>query len=126
MRVLRRIAIGLVLALLVVSPAMAQDFIKGLAAYEQDDYAGALREWRPLAEKGHAKAQFNLAMLHAEGHGVPHNDVLGYMWFELSFAHGYKRAKLGIAAVSKVLTAAEIAEAKKLARAWRAKHPMKK
>ena len=118
---IRRIAIGLVLALL-AWPAPAQDFKKGLAAYNQGDYAGAVREWRPLAEKGHAKAQFNLAMLHAKGEGVPHNDVLGYMWFELSLTHGYKRARKGIEAVSKVGTAAEISKAQRLAREWRAKH----
>ena len=123
---IRQTAIGLVLALLVALPATAQDFKKGLAAYKQGDHAGAVREWQPLAEKGHAKAQFNLAMLYAKGEGVPHNDVLGYMWFDLSLTHGYKRAREGMAAVSNVLTPAEIAEGQKLAREWRAKHKKKK
>ena len=35
---IRRTAIGLVLALLVALPAMAQDFQKGLAAYKRGDY----------------------------------------------------------------------------------------
>ena len=57
---LRRTAIGLVLALLVALPATAQDFEKGLAAVKRGDYATALSEWRPLAEQGNADAQYNL------------------------------------------------------------------
>ena len=59
---LRRIAIGLVLALLVALPATAQDYQKGLAAHRLGDYATALMEWRPLAAKGHARAQYKLAL----------------------------------------------------------------
>jgi hypothetical protein len=35
-------------------------FDEGQRAYEQGDYATALREWRLLAEQGHAEAQRNL------------------------------------------------------------------
>ena len=41
-------------------PAIAQDFDKGLAAAQRGDYAAALQEWRPLAERGNVDAQFNL------------------------------------------------------------------
>lgn len=50
---------------------MAQDCQKGLEAYDRDDYATALREWRPLAEQGHAEAQHNLDVMHYQGQGVP-------------------------------------------------------
>ena len=33
---------------------------KGMDAYNRGDYATALREWKPLAEQGNARAQFNL------------------------------------------------------------------
>jgi len=36
------------------------DLQKGLTAYQNGDYATALREWTPLAEQGDADAQFNL------------------------------------------------------------------
>jgi hypothetical protein len=32
------------------------DFARGEAAFKKGDYAAALKEWRPLAEKGDAKA----------------------------------------------------------------------
>ncbi|MCZ6609182.1 MAG: sel1 repeat family protein, partial [Alphaproteobacteria bacterium] len=60
---LRRIAKGLVLALLLTLPATAQDHQKGVAAYKRGDYATALKEWRPLAEQGHANAQDNLGLM---------------------------------------------------------------
>ena len=33
------------------------DFQKGLDAYRNGDFASALREWRPLAEKGDVAAE---------------------------------------------------------------------
>ena len=35
--------------------AQAQDYAKGLAAYQTGDFATALKEWRPLAEQGVAE-----------------------------------------------------------------------
>ncbi len=54
---LRRTALALVLAVLVALPATAWAGMKEwAAAYKRGDYATALREWRPLAEQGHAGA----------------------------------------------------------------------
>jgi len=40
---------------LLVWPALVQaDFQTGMDAYDQGDYATALKEWRPLAEQGDA------------------------------------------------------------------------
>ena len=51
--------ICLAVALLLGSAGVSwsQDFQKGLAAYESGDYATALREWKPLAKQGDARAQ---------------------------------------------------------------------
>ena len=61
---LKRISLALVLAFVVVLPAMAQDFQKGLAAAKRGDHVIALKEWRPLAEQGHAVAQYNVAQMY--------------------------------------------------------------
>ncbi len=58
-----------VLALVVVlvaAPAWA-DFQAGVVAYERGDYATALTEFRPLAQQGHAGAQFNLGQMYRKG-----------------------------------------------------------
>ena len=44
---------------------------EGVAAYKRGDYATALREWRPLAKQGNAKAQFVLGVMYDKGRGVP-------------------------------------------------------
>jgi len=73
---LRRI----VLALLVALPVGAQDYEKGWAAYKRDDYAAALKEFRPLAEKGNARAQSALGFLYLLGKGVPENYSEAVKW----------------------------------------------
>ncbi len=51
---------------LVAAPAWA-DFQAGLEAYDRGDYATALTEFRPLAQQGHAGAQFNLGQMYRKG-----------------------------------------------------------
>ena len=43
-------------ALLFSAGSAWADFDDGLAAYQRGDYATALKEFRPLAEQGHAVA----------------------------------------------------------------------
>ena len=51
--------------------SVSQNFMKGVDAYERGDYVTALCEWTPLAEQGHAAAQFNLGNMYADGDGDP-------------------------------------------------------
>ena len=78
---LRRIAFGLALALLVAVPAAAQNYEKGLAAAERGDYATAHKELRPLAQNGHAAAQYLLAKLYQYGRGVPQDYTEAIKWY---------------------------------------------
>ncbi len=57
-------------SLFIATPAIA-DVLAGVTAWERGDYATAVREWRPLAERGDADAQFNLAQAYKLGRGVP-------------------------------------------------------
>lgn len=75
-------AIKMTVALLLVAafsaPAMA-GFEEGLAAYKKDDYATALKEFRPLAEKGNAEAQKMLGRMYDDGEGVAKDDVEAFL-----------------------------------------------
>ena len=77
-----------VFLLLLAAPAWGQDFKKGVQAYEGGDYAAALQEWRPLAEQGHADAQFNLGIMYANGQGVPQDDAEAWKWWRKALALG--------------------------------------
>jgi uncharacterized protein len=66
---MKRIVIAL--ALLLAFPSLAwADFQDGLKAAEKGDYATALREWKPLADKGDADVQYNIGILYQKGRGV--------------------------------------------------------
>jgi len=63
------------LMLLALGVAVAGPFEDALAAYERSDYATALRLFRPLANQGIAKAQYNLGVMYANGQGLPLRDL---------------------------------------------------
>jgi TPR repeat protein len=83
---------------LVALPAFA-DFAAGLKAYENKDYATALKEWRPLADEGDAAAQFNLGLLYYDGNGVPQDYREAARWFERSAQQGYTKSQLNLGAM---------------------------
>lgn len=66
----------LVLSFIAPAPAVADPFEDGVAAYQRNDYATALRLWRPLAEQGHTDAQFNLGFMYETGGAIP-SDLTG-------------------------------------------------
>ena len=57
------------LMLMTANGANAGPFEDGLAASDRQDYATALRLWKPLAEQGNAQAQFNLGVINYVGLG---------------------------------------------------------
>lgn len=83
---MRAILLALVLTIHLATPAVAQDYDEGLAAYELGDYAVAYRNWRPLAEQGNAYAQYNLGVMYDTGKGVPPDSVQAHMWYNLAAA----------------------------------------
>lgn len=54
---------------------------EGLAAYRAGDYVTAFKQWRPLAEKGQAKAQYNLGLLYYNGRGVNQDYTQARHWY---------------------------------------------
>ena len=92
MKALRRVFL-IVLALVLGEPVWAQDIEKGLEAYEQRDYATALREWRPLAEQGDAYAQFQLGFMYAIGQGVPRDYAEAVKWYRKAAEQGFALAQ---------------------------------
>ena len=61
----------LLFSLFLGASSYSADFNKGLDAYNDGDYATALKEWKPLAEEGNADAQYNLGVMYKNGWGVP-------------------------------------------------------
>jgi len=78
--------------LLVISPVWA-GYYEGLAAARQGDYSIALHEWRPLATKGYAPAQYNLGQMYRKGVGVRQNYAEAMTWYRRAAVQGYVYAQ---------------------------------
>lgn len=59
---------------------MESKYEEGRAAYNQADYATALRILAPLAEKDHTFAQMHMAFMHARGWGTAKNYEECFKW----------------------------------------------
>ena len=89
-------SVALVLSIVcLVVPAWA-DFQAGMDANNREDYATALREWRPLAEKGDALAQYNLGVLYRKGRGVTQDDVQAREWYDKAAVQGQAKAQFNL------------------------------
>ena len=64
---MKRLIITLCLALGSFVVGCSDDFQRGVEAYNKGDYATALKEWTPLANLEHAKAQYNLGLMYDLG-----------------------------------------------------------
>ena len=90
---------GGLLALALVSGAVAGPYEDGQAASKRGDYAEAVRLWRPLAEQGDAKAQFWLGVMYFNGQGLPQGFDQAATWFRKAADQGYAAAQNGLGTV---------------------------
>ena len=89
-------AVLVAVALAFATPVTAQDFEAGWEAAQRDDYVAAEREWRPLAEQGHADAQTKLGQLYAAGRGVPQDDAEAVNWYRKAADQGNALARIAL------------------------------
>lgn len=68
-------------ALIFHEPARAEEFQKGLDAFNAGDYAEAYVHWWPLALQGDAKAQASIGFMFYSGKGVNQDDAQSLVWF---------------------------------------------
>ena len=87
------------ISFLLIPSVLAADFDSGLLAYKEGDYATALKECRPLAEQGDARAQFLLGKMYANGLGVPQDDKEAVIWGILAAEKGHSGAQAFLGAM---------------------------
>jgi len=68
----------------------------GWAAYERGRYVAAFNEWLPLAHKGHADAQYNLAYLYEAGQGVEQDLREAIRWYLAAAEQGHADAQVNL------------------------------
>ncbi|BDT66319.1 secretory immunoglobulin A-binding protein EsiB [Comamonadaceae bacterium OS-1] len=85
---------ALLLTALFALPFTAHAGLKeGLAAYDKAEYATALKELTPVAEKGNAPAQYRLGKIFNLGQGVPPDKKEAAKWFHLAAQQGLAEAQ---------------------------------
>lgn len=84
--------IAAALAFAATGAALA-DVRAGVEAYQRGDYARALAEWRPLADKGDPDAQFNLAQVYKLGRGVPASLDTAIGWYRKAALQNHAEAE---------------------------------
>ncbi len=87
--------IALAMWLAATAPALS-DFQDGVAAYNRGNYATALREIQPLAERGLSAAQFYLGLMYANGTGVTRDYTEAVKWHRKAAEQGYAKAQYGL------------------------------
>ena len=93
-------AIALLLVFGLSAPVPAGPLEDGLAAYDKQDYATAMRLLRPLADQGDARAQVGLAVMYLLGdQGVPQDYALAMKWYRLAADQGNAGAQNNLGAM---------------------------
>ena len=73
------------------------DLNEGFTAFNNGDFAKALKGWKPLAEQGDARAQFNLGLMYRKGQGVPQDYKATFKWYTLSAEQGFTLVQYNLA-----------------------------
>ena len=88
------------------------------------DYAEAMKWFRLAAAQGAASAQYNLGIMYDRGRGVPQDAVQAHKWLNLAASRTGEEREKSVKTrdlVARRMTAAQIAEAQRLAREWKPK-----
>lgn len=90
----------------------------GYVHYTQNDIDGTTQWWSRAAEGGDEQAMFSLGFIFAEGDRAPRDPVQAHMWYDLAAAHGSAEAAYKRDQLARRMSADELAESRRLAKAW--------
>lgn len=85
------------------------------------DYKEARRWIKKSAEQGKTRTFFNLGILYLKRLGGPQDYIQAHLWLRLAADDGDLEAARLVADVSKVMTAAQLKEARQLHKSWKPK-----
>jgi TPR repeat protein len=77
-------------------PASAGQLDNAVDAYQQRDYATALRLLEPLAAQGLPQTQLSLGLLYIDGLAVPANVALAESWFSKAANQNFPQAEFAL------------------------------
>ena len=98
MRLFFAVALAMALSLGIVRPGLAQDdddadVDPGSTAFNNGDYAGALKIWQPKADQGDPDAMTNIGVLYQYGLGIPRSMKKAAAMYERAAQLGFVTAQ---------------------------------
>lgn len=97
---MKKIILAIVISVIVLShPATAESprsFDLGMNALLEGNFAEAYCQWKPLAQRGHAEAQYNLGWLYANGNGLHVDMSQALHWWNAAAIQGHADAEFAL------------------------------
>lgn len=94
----------------------AADYLKGMEAYENQDYTSAIMYWLPLTRSGHAGSQYMLGKMYLDQAGERRNPLKAEYWFKRAAELGHQQAQLELGLM--YFSGRDIEKNLKLASVW--------
>jgi len=88
-----RLRVLLVAWVWLCSTAAVAGLKEGYEALSKKDYVTAANEYRPLAERGDAEAQYRIGRMYEFGNGYPQDKAQGIAWIRKAAAQGHADAE---------------------------------
>jgi len=76
--------------------AWASEYEDGMSAYKKKDFSTAVKKFKSATNKGHAEAQYNLALMYDTGEGVAQNYSEAVRLYKLAAEQGLASAQFNL------------------------------
>ena len=90
------LTIALASLIFLPKPVFSDDLMKGLEAYNKNEFATALKKLRPVAEQGNSTAQNYMGWMYDAGLGIAEDDKEAVRWYRLAAAQGFAHAQFNL------------------------------
>jgi TPR repeat protein len=81
---------------LLMSAGCTDHLQEGIGAYKEKNYAAALKELQPLADKGNAEAQVYIGFMYDNGEGLAQDYRQAVLWYGKSAEQGNANAQYNL------------------------------
>ena len=85
-------------------------------------YNSAFKGFARLSARGSVVSQYHLGLMYLKGIGVLQDFCRAHLWLNVASSRGHKKARIQLGKLTNKMSAHQLAEAQKLARAWVAKN----